>query len=76
MIDKKDTFAADVAPIESANAVYPEHVAQELERIAERLRAPDPNHHAGLYAAQQSLCWAAQPEAFASPVTTIEGSGA
>lgn len=76
MIDKKDTPAADAAPSESANEVYPEHVAQELERIAERLRAPDPNHHAGLYAAQQALCWAAQPEAYASPVAAITGSEA
>ena len=44
------------------------HVQDELNRIGERLAAGvDPFEHAGLYAAQQALCWAAQPEAFASP---------
>lgn len=47
------------------------HVQEELHRIGERLRAPNPYHHASLYAAQQALCWAAQPEAFASPVDSI-----
>lgn len=61
---------------ERTNPVYPEHVARELARISGLLSsAPDPFHHAGLYAAQQALCWAAQPEAFASPVAVITGSG-
>lgn len=52
-----------------------EHVHAELRRIESRLAAyPDPFHHAGLYAAQQALVWALQPEAFASPVATVLGS--
>ena len=54
--------------------VQADHVKQELARIAERLKAPDPYHHAGLYAAQQALCWAAQPEAYASPIESIVGT--
>ncbi len=51
------------------------HVELELQRISERLAAgPDPFEHAGLYAAQQALCWAAQPEAFASPYATVTGN--
>lgn len=54
----------------------PPHIADELNRIGERLAAgPDPFEHAGLYAAQQALCWAAQPEAYASPFAAITGSG-
>lgn len=50
------------------------HVDLELERIAERLgQYPDPNEHAGLYAAQQALRWAAQPEDYASPFTMVTG---
>jgi hypothetical protein len=52
-----------------------EHVHAELRRISARLAAyPDPFEHAGLYAAQQALAWAMQPEAFASPVATVLGS--
>lgn len=62
---------------ETAKLVLPEHVARELERIHELLTSgPDPFFHAGLYAAQQALCWAAQPEAYASPVASITGNGA
>ena len=51
------------------------HIEVELRRISERLAAgPDPFEHAGLYAAQQALCWAAQPESFASPYKIIVGS--
>lgn len=51
------------------------HIESELERIRSRLaRYPDPFEHAGLYAAQQALCWAAQPEGFASPYETITGN--
>ena len=78
-MNKIGTIASDAPPVQSTNPVYPEHVAQELQRIAERLRAPDPMQHAGLYAAQQALCWAAQPEAYASPFAVVtgirEGSG-
>ncbi len=74
MINENDKNTASSQICGGANSVYPEHVAQELKRIAERLRAPDPNQHAGLYAAQQALCWAAQPEAYASPCDAIAGS--
>ena len=58
-----------------------QHVEAELRLIETRLRCgPDPMEHGGLYAAQQALRWAAQPEAYASPLTVItrgtrEGSG-
>lgn len=53
------------------------HVQDELNRIGERIAAgADPFEHAGLYAAQQALCWAAQPEAFASPYEIIARNGA
>lgn len=52
----------------------PNHVQLELNRIGERLKSPDPYQHAALFAAQQALCWAAQPEAYASPVDSILGS--
>jgi hypothetical protein len=52
-----------------------DHIQAELRRIESRLAAyPDPFHHAGLYAAQQALVWALQPDAFASPLTTVLGS--
>jgi hypothetical protein len=53
------------------------HIEEELNRIGERLASgPDPFEHAGLYAAQQALCWAAQPEAYASPFVAVTGKGA
>lgn len=56
------------------------HVETELGRIEARLAAyPDPFEHAGLYAAQQALRWAAQPDDYASPfavVTRSEGDSA
>lgn len=52
-----------------------EHIKSELSRIADRLSgSPDPFEHAGLYAAQQALGWAAQPDAFASPYAVITGT--
>ena len=54
-----------------------DHIHAELSRIEARLAAyPDPFHHAGLYAAQQALAWAVQPDAYASPLATILGSAA
>ena len=51
-----------------------EHVHAELQRISARLAAyPDPFEHAGLYAAQQALAWAMQPDDFASPLATVRG---
>lgn len=52
-----------------------DHVKKELNRIGQRLRAgPDPFEHAGLYAAQQALSWAAQPDNFKSPYALITGT--
>lgn len=54
-----------------------EHVHAELRRIEARLAAyPDPFQHAGLYAAQQALVWALQPDGFASPLATVLGNEA
>lgn len=52
-----------------------QHIDDELSRIGARLAAfPDPFEHAGLYAAQQALSWAAQPDAFKAPYDLIVGS--
>jgi hypothetical protein len=52
------------------------HIEDELFRIEGRLAdQPDPFEHAGLYAAQQALRWAAQPDAYASPYAVVTGSG-
>jgi len=52
-----------------------DYIAAELERIRERLLAgPDPFQHAGLYAAQQALSWAASPDAFKSPYDLVTGT--
>lgn len=51
-----------------------DHIQKELRRIGERLAAgADPFEHAGLYAAQQALCWAAQPEDYKSPFALVTG---
>ena len=51
-----------------------EHIEMELNRIGKRLAAgPDPFEHAGLYAAQQALCWAAYPDRFRSPYALVMG---
>jgi len=53
------------------------HIQTEISRISARLAAyPDPFEHAGLYAAQQALSWALQPDAFASPLAIITRSEA
>ena len=47
-------------------------VARELDRIALALREPQPpKRYSELYAAQQALSWATDPENFASPLITI-----
>ncbi len=53
-------------------------VNRELERIAVALRERQPpKRQAELYAAQQALCWALDPDNFASPLTmALEGRGA
>ncbi len=51
-----------------------EHVHAELRRLSMRLaNFPHPNEHAGLYAAQQALWWALNPEQFAPPFRTVTG---
>jgi hypothetical protein len=52
------------------------HIETELHRIEGRLAgSPDAFEHAGLYAAQQALRWAAQPDDYASPFAVVTGSG-
>jgi hypothetical protein len=47
-------------------------VARELDRIADALQqSPPPEHLEELYAAQQALCWAIDPDSFASPLDAI-----
>jgi hypothetical protein len=49
-------------------------VQRELDRIAIALReAPTPEHYARLYAAQQALSWALEPDGFAAPYEVITG---
>lgn len=50
-----------------------QHVELELKRIGERLVGPLPLEHAALYAAQQALAWAMNPQGFASPYAMITG---
>lgn len=52
-----------------------QHIETELNRLRARLVAyPNPNEHAGLYAAQQALMWAREPDNFASPFDTVVGT--
>ena len=52
-----------------------DHIQVELDRISEKLRNyPDPNEHAGLFAAQQALEWARNPVAFQAPFVAVTGS--
>lgn len=53
---------------------FADHVTDELGRISKQIAGPNPLHHTALYAAQQALCWAAQPSEFASPVDAIVGN--
>lgn len=49
-------------------------VQRELDRIAIALRrAPNPECYARLYAAQQALSWALEPDGFKSPYEAITG---
>jgi hypothetical protein len=51
-----------------------DHVHDELRRIEARLQnGPEPNEHAGLYAAQQALSWVLNPAMFGEPYRTIVG---
>jgi len=52
-------------------------VARELERLAAALRqTPRPERYPELYAAQQALSWAIDPDAFKSPLDAIQGVSA
>lgn len=47
-------------------------VARELERLSVALREPQPpDRYVELYAAQQALSWALDPENFQAPTVTI-----
>jgi hypothetical protein len=47
-------------------------IQRELDRIAGALRrAPSPECHQRLYAAQQALSWALEPNGFAAPYDVI-----
>lgn len=51
-------------------------VSRELDRISARLRHPDipADEYEKLYAAQQALAWALEPEGFRSPYDAISGT--
>lgn len=52
-------------------------VQRELDRIAVALReAPNPECHGRLYAAQQALSWALEPNGFKSPYVWAMGTPA
>jgi hypothetical protein len=53
-------------------------ITRELERLAKALREPQPpERYVQLYAAQQALCWAVDPENYAAPTVTVaEGRSA
>jgi hypothetical protein len=47
-------------------------VQRELDQIGRALRVPQtPDNYARLYAAQQALAWAMEPNGFASPTASI-----
>lgn len=47
-------------------------IQRELERIGDALRDPQPsNRYAELYAAQQALVWALEPEGYKSPYNML-----
>ena len=50
-------------------------IARELDRISSRLREPilPDGEYEKLYAAQQALSWALEPEGFRSPYDSITG---
>lgn len=51
------------------------HIEAELNRIEERLwGGADALEYSGLYAAQQALRWAAQPDEYASPYAVVTRS--
>lgn len=49
-------------------------IQRELDRIGEALRAaPEGNQYAQLYAAQQALAWATEPNGYAAPSMLLMG---
>lgn len=55
------------------------NIQSELDRISEALRAKGGNEdgqYAQLYAAQQALSWALEPEGFKSPYDLVTGTPA
>ena len=49
-------------------------IQRELDHIGDALRAdPQSNDYDRLYAAQQALAWATDPQGFASPMKHIRG---
>jgi hypothetical protein len=52
-------------------------IQRELDSLVDALRVPQtPDNYAKLYAAQQALAWAMEPEGFASPLVAIARSSA
>jgi hypothetical protein len=50
-------------------------IQRELDRISVALREPrSAEQYAQLYAAQQALSWALEPEGFKAPYDTISGT--
>jgi hypothetical protein len=50
-------------------------IQRELDRLGRALRVPQtPESYAQLYAAQQALAWAMEPDGFASPFVAIARS--
>lgn len=50
-------------------------IQRELERIGITLQQSQPdNRYAELYAAQQALAWANEPDGFATPFVVITGT--
>lgn len=50
-------------------------IQRELDRIGEALRTdPDAADYDRLYAAQQALSWASDPQGFKSPFAAIKGT--
>lgn len=51
------------------------YIKRELDKISAAIRGGS-NHERELYAAQQALAWATEPEGFASPFAMIMGTQA
>jgi ribonuclease HI len=50
-------------------------VSRELEKLSRALQSePQGNHYAELYAAQQALSWAMEPQGFKAPLVMIMGT--